>query len=504
MTEITLEMLKDLSSKLKLSQERKSPGLSPPVTHQAETQRINLGASGSGAMPEGSQEIVKLKSALELLSADVPRGQGKLYVAGQNNPDEHHWLMVIWAIASLGWASGKQIARDWSMRSSRYEDEGFETAWDSYDPLRANAIGIGSLFKRAQLLGWNSSDTPNSPPNSNRYKLLGSDEINALPSMKWALKNILPEKGVAAIFGPSGSGKSFLTLSLATSIAAKKPWFGILTYGCPVVYVMLEGETGLRNRIAAWERENGQKLPTNFHIVISPFLLTSLQDVMDLAIAAPTGSAIFIDTLNRAAPTTDENSSKEMGIVLSAVKELQSLTDGLVVVIHHTGKDSSKGMRGHSSLHAALDAAIEVERTSNNRAWSIAKAKDGEDGKSVPFNLKVHSLGIDSDGDEITSCTIGVNTSNIFIKKEPQGTRQKSALKIIRAQLYQSQIKGKGNSGSSSCMRVEDAIVAVAASLTTESTNRRKNRAKVHVEGLIAGGHLESSLDNDEGWLWIT
>lgn len=161
-------------------------------------------------------------------------------------------------------------------------------------------------------------------------------------------------------------------------------------------------------------------------------------------------------------------------------------------------------MRGHSSLHAALDAAIEVERTSNNRAWSIAKAKDGEDGKSVPFALKVHSLGIDSDGDEITSCTIGVNTSNIFIKKEPQGTRQKSALKIIRAQLYQSQIKGKGNSGSSSCMRVEDAIIAVADGLTTELASKRRSRAKVLVDGLIASEYLESSLDNDEGWLWIT
>ena len=503
MTEITLEMLKDLNSKLRSSQTSNTPRLSFPATHQSKKQNITIGVNSSNAMPETPQEIAKLKSALELLSADVPRGQGKLYVSGQDNPDEHHWLIVMWAIASLGWASGKQIARDWSMQSSRYEDDGFESAWDSYDPLRANAIGIGSLFKRAQLLGWNSSATLNSPPNSNRYKLLGSDEINALPPMKWAIKNILPEKGVAAIFGPSGSGKSFLTLSLATSIAAKKPWFGIRTYGCPVVYVMLEGETGLRNRLAAWERENGQKLPTNFHIVIAPFLLTS-QDVMDLAIAAPHGSAIFIDTFNRAAPTTDENSSKEMGAVLSAVKELQSLTDGLVVVIHHTGKDSSKGMRGHSSLHAALDAAIEVERTGNNRAWSIAKAKDGEDGKSVPFVLKVHVLGIDTDGDEITSCTIGVNTSNIFIKKEPQGARQKSALKIIRAELCKSQIKSKGDSGSSSCMRVEDAIVAVAASLTTESPNRRKNRAKGHVDGLIASGHLESSLDNDEGWLWIT
>ncbi len=53
-------------------------------------------------------------------------------------------------------------------------------------------------------------------------------------------------------------------------------------------------------------------------------------------------------------------------------------------------------------------------------------------------------------------------------------------------------------------MRVEDAIIAVADGLTTELASKRRSRAKGHVEGLIAGGHLESSLDNDEGWLWIT
>jgi hypothetical protein len=75
-------------------------------------------------------------------------------------------------------------------------------------------------------------------------------------------------------------------------------------------------------------------------------------------------------------------------------------------VVHHTGKDASKGLRGHSSLHAALDTAIEVRRDGDNREWLIAKSKDGEDGGVHAFKLEVVELGSDEDGDPITSCIV--------------------------------------------------------------------------------------------------
>lgn len=68
---------------------------------------------------------------------------------------------------------------------------------------------------------------------------------------------------------------------------------------------------------------------------------------------------------------------------------LRLLTDGLVVLVHHTGKDTAQGMRGHSSLFAALDGAIEVKRNNAGRTWTVAKTKDGEDGKTTAFKLLV-------------------------------------------------------------------------------------------------------------------
>jgi hypothetical protein len=75
------------------------------------------------------------------------------------------------------------------------------------------------------------------------------------------------------------------------------------------------------------------------------------------------------------------------------------------LVVHHAGKDLSKGSRGWSGLKAAADVQIEVLRHENgDREIIIEKMKDGEDGVRYPFKLEVIDVGIDYDGDIITSC----------------------------------------------------------------------------------------------------
>jgi RecA/RadA recombinase len=432
-----------------------------------------------------------------------------LYEPGDESSSDDYWLIVIWAIASLGWNCGEEIAREWSRRSARYTDDGFDKAWDEFDPTRPNAIGIGSLYRLAIDRGWKPPEPAATPGAANdaRYKVLSTAEISAIPQTDWCVKHILPAKGMAAIFGPSGSGKSFLALHLAACIATGQKWFGIRTKQSAVAYVMLEGEGGIRNRIAALEKEHGSLPVGKFGVVAQPFRLTEPQDVEDLAAALLHTKVVFIDTLNRAAPTSDENSSKEMGLILEAAKWLQASIGGLVVVVHHTGKDSTKGMRGHSSLHAALDAAIEVERSANGgRTWSVAKSKDGEDGKRTAFKLIRHVLGQDSDGEEISSCSVQSDSSTIFAKPEPQGKQQKVALKAIRAAMAAPECATgmAGCPAGNKCMRVDDAISVVTGVLTGTPSNKRTNEARRIVKALILSAHLMSGLDaTQDAWCWL-
>jgi putative DNA primase/helicase len=263
----------------------------------------------------------------------------------------------------------------------------------------------------------NAQEPPKAEP---RFKLLTCDQLRDLPPLAWCVRGVLPARGLAAIAGPSASGKSFLAFDMAAAIAGGWRWFGQRVTAAPVVYAALEGEAGYKLRAQAWEANHGQALPNGLRLMLDPFKLTEAKDVEDLAAVVPAGAVVIIDTLNRAAPESDENSSRDMGLILDAAKRLQALTGGLVLLVHHTGKDESKGLRGHSSLFAALDAVVTVNRDGDRREWKMGKSKDGADGEAHTFKLQVETLGFDEHGDPLTSCVV-VQTNEP--PKEPKGKR---------------------------------------------------------------------------------
>ena len=333
-----------------------------------------------------------------------------------------------------------------------------------------------------------------------RYKLLTAADLRDLPPLAWRVRGVLPAVGLAALYGPSASGKSFLAFDLAAAIAAGTPWFDCRVEPAPVVYAALEGEAGFKLRAQAWEASRGRALPDGLRLMLQPFKLTEPQDVADLAAVVPAGAVVVLDTLNRAAPTADENASKDMGEVLEAAKLLQMLTRGLVLLVHHTGKDSTRGLRGQSSLFAAMDAAIEVSRDGDRREWKVAKSKDGQDGEAHPFRLHVEVLGTEPTGDEITSCVVMRDTAaqDVRTVKLPQGGNQRLMLDALRPLFKDGRIGKPGAPPLRPCIELEAAVSAGAARLTCP-TDRRATRTREAITGLVARGVLGCN----EGWVWM-
>jgi putative DNA primase/helicase len=336
-----------------------------------------------------------------------------------------------------------------------------------------------------------------------RFKLLGRDDLHALPPLEWRVRGVLPAVGVAALFGPSASGKSFLAFDLAAYIAEGRDWFGHRVNAAPVVYVALEGEAGFRLRAEAWEQVNGRRLPPGLRLVLQGFKLAG--DVPDLAAAilaaVGAGAVVFVDTLNRAAPMADENSSRDMGEILEGAKELQRLTAGLVMLVHHTGKDAARGLRGHSSLFAALDAAVEVSRDGDRREWKVSKSKDGADGDAYPFRLEAVNLAPDDEGEPATSCVVRRDESpeNATRSRLPKGGNQKVVLDALGDLLRKSANRGMaGAPPQRPCVEAEAAIEAIAPRLLCEPL-RRKERTRQALTGLQGNGVLTCR----EGWLWL-
>jgi hypothetical protein len=79
---------------------------------------------------------------------------------------------------------------------------------------------------------------------TSRFTFLTTDQLQSLPKTTWRVKGLFPDKGLASIYGPSGSGKSFLALDLMAAIVLGTSFYGGKTNTCPVVYVALEGTGG--------------------------------------------------------------------------------------------------------------------------------------------------------------------------------------------------------------------------------------------------------------------
>ncbi len=335
-----------------------------------------------------------------------------------------------------------------------------------------------------------------------RYKLLTDGDLCKLPPIQWRIKNVLPSEGTAVVFGPSGSGKSFLVLDMLQSLAAGTKWFGQKVKQCSVTYIVLEGEAGLAGRVDAYRIWHGST-SSNIRYMVQPFRLLHAEDINELVQAiqaAGTGDVVVLDTLSRATPGTDENDSKSMSQIIATAKILQDLIGGLVLLVHHTGKDASKGLRGHSSLHAALDCAIEVKRDGDLRSWRIAKSKDGEDGASYPFKLKVVPLGHDNEGDKITSCVIVPDQSTQAIQKKipTLGSNQDIAHKALEKLLSKSvDIDKDGAPERRPCISF-DAALAIVTPLIPAEAKHQKQRAKEAIAGLVRKGVMGMKGD----WLW--
>jgi hypothetical protein len=339
------------------------------------------------------------------------------------------------------------------------------------------------------------------------YKLLfGDDLCNAAP-MSWIVRGVIPAEGLAALYGASGSGKSFLVLDMACAIASGAyEWFGLRVTQAPVTYVCLEGEAGLNKRIKAWCSYHKKTFPNALRFVAQSFNLLS-DDISELAkainLSKNSSGLVVIDTLNRAAPGADENSSVDMGNIIAGAKKLQNLIGGIVLLVHHTGKDTTKGLRGHSSLYAALDGAVEVIKSDSRLEWNVAKSKDDVTGGAYPFKLEVINIGTDEEGESITSCVATTDENGVNGARRtllPKSGNQKIIWNALCEIIYSSNIpeQAEASNGKFS-IQLEEAIIKTRGLLPCEK-KRQTERAKQAITGLISRGLLE----HRDGWLWIS
>jgi len=261
--------------------------------------------------------------------------------------------------------------------------------------------------------------------------------VNRCPPPPDIIEGVLPTAELVMGFGESGAGKSFIFLDMACSVARGIPWRGKRVTAGRVVYIAAEGAGGFGKRLQAYAQHHEVDLANVDLSVIwdCPDLFGQDDKPLARAIEAAGGAQlIVVDTLAQVTAGANENSGEDMGKVLSHCKRLHRATGATVLLIHHAGKDTTKGARGWSGVRAAVDAELEVTRDKDVRSIRITKQKDGEDGGAFGFALKTVDLVCKYTGRSLTSC-VAIEASPVSAAPKLNGKWQAAVHRAVHDRL---------------------------------------------------------------------
>jgi hypothetical protein len=372
------------------------------------------GAANSQAHAPGEPEapIEDVASAVEMIPND------------NLSWDEWNRIgMATWR-ATGGSAEGFVAFDRWSAKCpQKYDPEETRFRWDHFYHSPPESIGAGTLFYEAQqaVPDWvQPSRRPNgsAKPNTGEYFMAADAEprLHGRP----LVRGLLEREQLSVVFGRPGSGKTFFVLDVGMRIAAGMDVLGRQPFHGGVIYIAAEAGRSIANRVWAFKQHHGLH---GHHI---PFAaITSARDLRmrpDSADILHLGEMIneilpklgcdlvliIIDTLNRSFGGGDENSSLDMGAFVTTMGRLRDNLHCAVLAVHHSGKDETRGSRGHSSLKGAVDTEIEaIKKMSGTCEIWVRKQRDGPDGHmATSFQLHRIELGHDDDGELVTSCVV--------------------------------------------------------------------------------------------------
>ena len=243
-------------------------------------------------------------------------------------------------------------------------------------------------------------------------------DINANLDAADFVEGLLTEGGMSVTYGESNCGKTFFMTDLALHVAAGMEWNGRAVEEGGVIYCALEGSHGISNRVTAWRQHHKMEgVITPFAIIpISINLLDPAADTERLIQAITKAQAemekpvrlVVLDTLSRALSGGNENAPDDMGALVANIDRVRQATGAHVNGVHHSGKDTAKGARGHSLLRAATDTEIEITRATKDSpsVATVKKQRDLEIEGEWIFKLTTVELGRNRRGKPVTSCII--------------------------------------------------------------------------------------------------
>lgn len=286
--------------------------------------------------------------------------------------------------------------------------------WSYVDDITRGKTQLGVYIDPAQRL---------------KFTGIHIDDLTDITEPDDFVEDFLCDGNRSVIFGQSNVGKSFIALDLCLHVGSSKTWCGKEVEGGGAAYFLGEGQRGMRLRVQAWLKRHNIPRPSGirFELVETTGNLLDdaevgliVQSCMEIKQRLGSLRLVVIDTLACSMAGGDENSAQDMTRLLKAMGAIAEVTGAHVMIVHHGGKDQTKGARGHSSLRAAVDTELTVTRADKTAPLRLAitKQRDLEYAKDIWFELESEPLGINRRGKQVTGGVLKQTAAKVTEEKK--------------------------------------------------------------------------------------
>lgn len=302
-------------------------------------------------------------------------------------------ITVAFDCDDTGRRAGKLIARQ--LRDSgliaRAVDLGLSTGGDLADFCMTHKSDTARALAALPAMPLDADTSRAGESDYRTWYIIPASDLKNLPPIEWIVEGEIPARGITVLFGPSGSGKSFIALDYALRVAQTDP----------VLYMVGEGEYGYQQRVAAWTKHHNLTEGKLYMVIGAVQFLedndfTAFQD----AVSAIRPRLVIVDTLARSMIGSDENSTRDMGMFMQACEDIKRRQDTAIMLVHHTNKGGQLE-RGSSALRGASDSMIKVFAQDDLITIESAKTKDSKPFSTrymqiVPVEVTLHGQAVES------------------------------------------------------------------------------------------------------------